>query len=108
MISLAHFSLPLYSYSLSRARLRILLHLWTRRRTRTVSRSVRHQFPLADKGCMESERAGAERSYVLIARQAEILLMEDGPNFDPNRAGELYNEAAEAAMEEMKGKLATK
>ena len=56
----------------------------------------------------EAVDAGAERSYVLIARQAEILLMEDGPNFDPNRAGELYNEAAEAAMEEMKGKLATK
>ena len=56
----------------------------------------------------EAVEAGADRRYLLIARQAEILLMEDGGHFDANKAGELYNEAAEAAMEEMAGKLATK
>ncbi len=47
--------------------------------------------------------------YVLIARRAEMILAgEDGIEKDPNRAGDLYNEAAEAAMNCMKGKLANK
>ena len=51
--------------------------------------------------------AGVERSYLLLARQAEIALTQSDC-YDPSRAGELYTEAAEAAMEEMVGKLATK
>jgi len=51
---------------------------------------------------------GVEKRYLIIARMAEILLMDDPGLRDPNRAGELYSEAAEAAMEEMCGKLATK
>lgn len=47
--------------------------------------------------------------YMLMARQAEIWLAgdEDLPK-DPNRSGDLYNEAAESAMNSMKGKLANK
>ena len=70
--------------------------------------------------------AGLEKRYLIMARMAEILLMDDAgedilkviPIYivklfnagckDPNRAGELYSEAAEAAMEEMCGKLANK
>lgn len=50
----------------------------------------------------------ADQSYLLQARMAQILLMPNSGQMDANRAGELYNEAAEAAMEDMKGKLATK
>ena len=50
--------------------------------------------------------------YMLIARQAEMWLEgsegEEGMAKDPNRAGDLYNEAAESAMNSMKGKLANK
>jgi len=52
--------------------------------------------------------AGLEKRYLIMARMAEILLMDDAGCKDPNRAGELYSEAAEAAMEEMCGKLANK
>ena len=52
--------------------------------------------------------AGVERSYLLLARQAEIALTKSEDCYDPNRAGELYTEAADAAMEEMVGKLATR
>ena len=51
--------------------------------------------------------AGVERSYLVLARQAEIALTQSDC-YDPNRAGELYTEAADAAMEEMVGKLATR
>ena len=51
--------------------------------------------------------AGVEKSYQLLARQAEIALTPSDC-YDPSRAGELYTEAADAAMEEMVGKLATK
>jgi len=52
---------------------------------------------------------GAEQPYLIQARMAEILLKGgDGLARDPNRAGELYTEAAESAMEDMKGKLANK
>ncbi len=47
--------------------------------------------------------------YVIIARRAEMILGGDGGiKKDPARAGDLYNEAAEAAMNCMKGKLANK
>ena len=42
--------------------------------------------------------AGAERRYLLLARMAELLLEDAGGSYDPSRAGELYSEAAEAAM----------
>eukprot|EP00091_Calanus_sinicus_P016814 TRINITY_DN36398_c0_g1_i1.p1 TRINITY_DN36398_c0_g1~~TRINITY_DN36398_c0_g1_i1.p1 ORF type:complete len:128 (-),score=51.85 TRINITY_DN36398_c0_g1_i1:24-362(-) len=51
---------------------------------------------------------GVEKRYLIIARMAEIMLMEDSGFKDPNKAGELYSEAAEAAMEEMCGKMANK
>ncbi len=47
--------------------------------------------------------------YLLLARQAELWLEgPEGLKKDPTRAGDLYNEAAEAAMNSMKGKLANK
>lgn len=53
-------------------------------------------------------KAGVEESYKCLARAAEIFIVENGGCFDPRRGAELFEEAAEAAMEEMKGKLATK
>jgi len=53
-------------------------------------------------------RAGADRACCLLARAAEIYLMENDGCFDARLAAETFEEAAEAAMEEMKGKLATK
>ena len=53
--------------------------------------------------------------YLLLARMAEMYLGggqagggDGGLKRDPQRAGELFNEAAEAAMAAMKGKLANK
>ncbi|XP_042293158.1 eukaryotic elongation factor 2 kinase isoform X3 [Sceloporus undulatus] len=48
-----------------------------------------------------------EPRYLLLAREAEML-MSGGFNLDkdPQRSGELYTEAAEAAMQAMKGRLA--
>ncbi|KAM4632235.1 eukaryotic elongation factor 2 kinase isoform 2-T2 [Discoglossus pictus] len=48
-----------------------------------------------------------EPKYMLLAREAEMLLT-GGFNLekDPQRSGDLYTEAAEAAMEAMKGRLA--
>nr|XP_015818361.2 eukaryotic elongation factor 2 kinase isoform X3 [Nothobranchius furzeri] len=48
-----------------------------------------------------------EPRYLLLAREAE-LYQEGGHNLtaDPQRAGELFTEAAEAAMAAMKGRLA--
>ena len=54
---------------------------------------------------------GTEPSYVILARQAEIWLAgfeQEKIRKDPIKAGELYNLAAESAMNCMKGKLATK
>jgi len=51
---------------------------------------------------------GVEKRYLVMARMAEILLIAETGLYDPNRAGELYSEAAEAAMEELCGKLANK
>lgn len=48
-------------------------------------------------------------SYTLLAKQAEMYRQGGhGLDKDPQRAGDLYNEAAEAAMEAMKGRLANK
>jgi len=52
--------------------------------------------------------AEVEKKYLILARMAELSLTENSGCRDPNRAGELYSEAAEAAMEEMCGKLANK
>ncbi|XP_053550761.1 eukaryotic elongation factor 2 kinase isoform X2 [Bombina bombina] len=48
-----------------------------------------------------------EPKYLLLAREAEMLLC-GGHNLekDPQRSGDLYTEAAEAAIEAMKGRLA--
>ncbi|XP_059387869.1 eukaryotic elongation factor 2 kinase-like isoform X2 [Carassius carassius] len=48
-----------------------------------------------------------EPRYLLLARLAEMY-QEGGHNLDadPQRAGDLFNEAADAAMEAMKGRLA--
>ena len=48
----------------------------------------------------EGEWGMADPPYVILARQAEILLDDDA-----NRAGDLYSKAAESAMACMKGKL---
>ena len=56
-----------------------------------------------------SEYSMEDAPYVLMARQAELWLAGDKDlKRDPNRAGELYNQAAESAMACMKGKLANK
>ncbi|XP_078319080.1 eukaryotic elongation factor 2 kinase-like isoform X2 [Crassostrea virginica] len=48
-------------------------------------------------------------SYTLLAKQADMYRKGGhGLDKDPQRAGDLYNEAAEAAMEAMKGRLANK
>ncbi|XP_023331377.1 eukaryotic elongation factor 2 kinase isoform X3 [Eurytemora carolleeae] len=52
---------------------------------------------------------GAEQPYLIQARLAELLLKgAEGVERDPGAAAEMYSEAAEAAMEDMKGKLASK
>ncbi|XP_063790524.1 eukaryotic elongation factor 2 kinase isoform X6 [Pseudophryne corroboree] len=48
-----------------------------------------------------------EPKYLLLAREAEMLLTGGFElEKDPQRSGDLYTEAAEAAMEAMKGRLA--
>jgi len=51
---------------------------------------------------------GIDQPYLIQARLAQILLMKESGCWDPQNAGDIYSEAAEAAMEDMKGKLATK
>jgi len=53
-------------------------------------------------------KSGIDASYKQLARAAEIFCLDKGGCFDPRRGAELFEEAAESAMEEMKGKLATK
>ena len=63
----------------------------------------------ANDGNGEDGEWGAEPPYMLLARQADIWLNCDDDQKvrkDPNKAGELYNLAAESAMGCMKGKLA--
>ncbi|XP_065348223.1 eukaryotic elongation factor 2 kinase-like isoform X2 [Cloeon dipterum] len=58
----------------------------------------------ADEGGTDSDPP-----YQLSARLAEMLCIGGpGLNKDPSRAGELYTEAADAAMAAMKGRLANK
>jgi len=63
----------------------------------------------AEEGA-EPEWGMSDPPYIILARQAEIRLMEDiqGMSKDPTKAGDLYNLAAESAMACMKGKLANK
>ncbi|KAM5199297.1 eukaryotic elongation factor 2 kinase isoform 7-T10 [Hipposideros larvatus] len=50
-----------------------------------------------------------EPRYALLAREAEMLSTGGcGLKKDPQRSGDLYTQAAEAAMEAMKGRLANK
>lgn len=50
-----------------------------------------------------------EPDHVILSRMAEMYRNGGhGLDEDPNRAGELYTEAAEAAMNAMKGRLANK
>ncbi|XP_037066903.1 eukaryotic elongation factor 2 kinase isoform X2 [Peromyscus leucopus] len=50
-----------------------------------------------------------EPQYALLARQAEMLFTGGfGLDRNPQRSGDLYTQAAEAAMEAMKGRLANK
>ena len=56
-----------------------------------------------------SEVAPADPDHTILSRMAE-LYRSGGPGLekDPQRSGDLYTEAAEAAMNAMKGKLANK
>ena len=60
-----------------------------------------------DTSCQATESANPD--YIIMARLAEMY-RSGGHQLerDPNRAGELYTQAAEAAMATMKGKLANK
>ena len=68
----------------------------------------KQDYSVAMRYYAKAVEAGVDRRYLLIARQAEICLMSESEVYDPSRARELYSEAAETAMEEMVGKLATK
>ena len=70
--------------------------------------SRKQDYNTAMKYYQEAVEADAEKRYLLLARQAEICLIEDSGVYDPTRAGELFTEAAEAAMEALSGKLANK
>ena len=81
-----------------------------------VARNPRKALEMYEAVC-EADAAEGDSSlwglddapYMLIARQAEMWLEGgEGLDKDPNKAGDLYNDAAEAAMNSMKGKLANK
>uniref|UniRef100_A0A4W3HIS4 Eukaryotic elongation factor 2 kinase n=1 Tax=Callorhinchus milii TaxID=7868 RepID=A0A4W3HIS4_CALMI len=56
----------------------------------------------------EYDGTGDEPKYHLLAREAEMYMMGGfSVEPDPQRSGDLFTEAAEAAMEAMKGRLAT-
>uniref|UniRef100_H2YDU0 Uncharacterized protein n=1 Tax=Ciona savignyi TaxID=51511 RepID=H2YDU0_CIOSA len=86
----------------------------------TKSMNYRKALDLFDKLLNASSENDAEGGYdsvtsrivqehEVLAYQAEIYLKGGcGVVSDPNRAGELYNEAAEAATAAMKGRLANK
>lgn len=56
-----------------------------------------------------SEVAPADPDHTILSRMAEMY-RSGGPGLekDPQKSGDLYTEAAEAAMNAMKGKLANK
>ena len=60
-----------------------------------------------DTSCQATESANPD--YIIMAHLAEMY-RSGGHQLekDPNKAGELYTQAAEVAMETMKGKLANK
>ena len=60
-----------------------------------------------DTSCQATDSANP--NYIITARMAEMY-RGGGHQLerDPNRAGELYNQAAELAMATMKGKLANR
>ena len=56
-----------------------------------------------------SEIAPADPDYAILSKMAELYRCGGlGLEKDPQKSGELYSEAAEAAMAAMKGKLANK
>ena len=56
-----------------------------------------------------SEMAPADPDHVILSRMAEVYRNGGyGLEKDPQKSGDLYTEAAEAAMNAMKGKLANK
>jgi elongation factor 2 kinase len=56
-----------------------------------------------------SEVAPADPDHTILSRMAELYRSGGlGLEKDPQRSGDLYTEAAEAAMNAMKGKLANK
>jgi elongation factor 2 kinase len=63
-----------------------------------------------DEGvCGNAGGVEADPPYVIKARLAEMLMTGgNGLEADPNRAGDLFNEAAEDAAAAMKGRLANK
>ncbi|XP_032826051.1 eukaryotic elongation factor 2 kinase isoform X1 [Petromyzon marinus] len=57
----------------------------------------------------EYDGTSDDPSYVLLARQAEIYMAGGhGVACDPQKSGDLFTSAAEAAMEAMKGRLANR
>jgi len=74
-----------------------------------LARDMKASCSLALKYFEDAVAAGTDQPYLLLAKMAAIYLKGgDGVTRNPTRAGELYNEAAEAAMEDMKGKLSNK
>ena len=66
---------------------------------------------LEEDGVGDMDCGFDDARYLLLSRQAEMWLQGSDKGDlkkDPNKAGDLYNEAAEAAMAAMKGKLANK
>ena len=65
-----------------------------------------------EEGVGDTDAGFDDARYLLLARMAEMYLRSDdaggGLKRDPQRAGELYTEAADAAMAAMKGKLANR
>jgi elongation factor 2 kinase len=63
----------------------------------------------ADEGCCGGTGSASDPVYELKARLAEILTTGgNGLEANPTKAGDLFNEAAEAAAAAMKGRLANK
>ena len=62
-----------------------------------------------EEGCDTEEMSLDSPPYIILAKTAQLWLtgnLKQGK--DPEKAGDLYNEAAEVAMNCMKGKMANK